>query len=137
MTIYSLPEALANGEVLKKQPIPSGHVRIERHDYHYTQKGQAILTHYLLKDVPELDAINWIFYGGNVQWPDGYMEYFYRYHTPIRHYPHLGYGTITRQDGSVHTGTLSRLQNVFVEYYNIYSITPEERTTFKKIEIDY
>lgn len=123
-------DKIANN-AFKQTPIPPGMVRFERHDYSYGQQGQVSLVGYTIKDVPELEAINWIAYGTSfVTWPNGGVEFFDMRVTPCRHECHAGYGAITRNDGSRATGTLSKLPNVFVEYYGARLITPAERATF-------
>lgn len=131
-------QALAAAEVLKKQPIPAGHVRFERNEYHYGQQGQIFRTGYTLRDVPELEAIDWISYGTtSLTWPDGGYEHFDMRVQPVEHSCHAGFGKITRVDGKQYLGTLSRLPNVFVEYYGARAITPDERATFKPETLDY
>jgi len=129
--------ALAAGTEYKKLPIPPGHVRFERHDYHYGQQGQISLIGYTLKDLPEHEAIDRVahigYSGCSVTWPDGYAEWFTGAHTPIRHDPHMGFGTIVR-DGKEELVTLSRLPNVAVCYSHVSRITAEERATFKRYE---
>ena len=130
-TLAQVSVDLAAGELLKKTPIALGFVRFERHDYHYGRQGQVTLSHYTCKDLPEYEAINWINYGSSsVTWPDGAAEFFDTRVTPCRH-GGQGYGTITRTDGKVASGTLSRLPNVFVEYYGPRLVTNDERATFK------
>lgn len=124
----------AKGDETKKQPIAPGHVRFERHDYSYGQQGQITLVGYKLVDVPEHEAIGWIAYGcSSVTWPDGGMECFDMRVSPVEHSPHVGYGELTYADGHKATGTLSRLPNVFVEYYGARVITEAERNTFRMI----
>lgn len=125
------------GDKFKLNPIASGCVRFERHDYHYSRQGAVSLVGYTIKDIPELECINWLGGSCSVQWPDGYMELFDTRVTPAEHSPHLGYGYITRLDGKQASGTLSRLANVFVEYYGPRLITAQERDTFKRHVFDY
>ncbi len=130
-------ESLNAAEALKKTPIPAGHVRFERSEYQYGQQGQVTRTGYTLKDIPENEAINWLL-GGSVKyivWPDNELEVFDANHVPMRHHGRFGYGEITRANGKKATGTLSRLPNVFVEYYGPRLITPEERATFQPIDV--
>lgn len=120
-------------------PIPEGHVRYERHDYHYGQQGQVTLTDHTLKDLPEAEAGRWLGGTCSVTWPDGHIECFDLRVTPVRHSPHLGFGTIQRADrpdGERTQCTLSRLQYLVVEYYGPRNVTPEERESFKLHEWD-
>lgn len=129
-----LCEALAEAARIKAQLIAPGMVRFERNEYHYGQQGQITRTSHLTKDLPEHEAINWIAYGcSTVTWPDGASESFDMCVSPVEHSFHQGYGKLTYANGKEATGTLSRLPNVFVEYYGVRVITVEERATFEMI----
>lgn len=126
--------AIAVGEQLKKTPVPAGHVRFERNDYHYGQQGQVARVGHLVKDLPEANAIDWTGYGCfSLTWPDGWIESFDMRVTPANHSFHLGYGTVTLANGEKVTGSLSRLPNLLVAYYGPRRITAEERATFELI----
>jgi hypothetical protein len=126
-----LSQALAEAEALKRTPIPPGHVRFERNDYHYGRQGQVTRVGHVTKDLPESEAINWIAYGcSSVTWPDGAIETFDMRVSPVEHSFHRGYGRITLASGEQITGSLSRL-NVLVSYYGVRLITEAERDGFE------
>ena len=129
-----LSQALAEAAVLKRNPLPAGHVRFERNDYHYGRQGQITRVGHVTKDLPEHEAINWVAYGcSSVTWPDGGIETFDMRVSPVEHSFHRGYGRITLANGETVTGTLSRLPNLLVTYYGVRLITEAERNTFELV----
>jgi len=124
-------ENISAGAALKKLPIPAGHVRFERNDWHYGRQGQVSRVGYTCTDIPEHEAINWIAYGCSiVTWPDGQIESFDMRVSPVEHSFHQGYGKLTLANGESVSGTLSRLPNVFITYYGPRLVTEAERATF-------